>query len=476
MDLNLNEVLSIPQQYILASDADINLFMAGMGSGKTYLGGIISTLMVNSYPEIKGFIGANTYGQLNTSTMYRIRWVWENLFNYQEGVDYVIGVKPPDTFETGGHYFERYNDIISFKHGAVIFQGSLENSKSHEGKEFAWAILDETKDSREEDIKEVILMRLRERGMVNSANEQWNPLYILTSPAKVQWINDWFNLDKYENEIKQHIYSGTDFFHKEFDNKCIAISATHWNQKNLPENYIENKRFDLTDEQFNRMIYGDPFMKTGGEFYSSFRRAEHVSDTMIIKGHPFHISFDQNVVPYITATLWQAEEREGIIWVYGIDEFCLENPRNKTDKLCEAITDRYGDELSEGGLFYYGDASGRHRDTRGMENDYDLVERVFAKYIGNYSNRVLRANPSVNKRRNFINRILENKLPIRLVVNPKMKNTIADFEYLKETPEGTKYKQTVRDDKNGVSYEKYGHCSDSVDYLLCSMFKQFYKE
>ena len=354
----------------------------------------------------------------------------------------------------------------------MIYQGSLENAKSHEGKEFAWAILDETKDTREEDVKEIILMRLREQGLTVNGRP-WNPLYITSSPAKVPWINEWFSLDKYEGDIKASIYSETDFFRKRFDNKAVTISSTYHNQANLPANYIEGKKYDLTTEQFNRLIYGDPFMKTGGEFYSSFDRQLHVKPCQVKMDSAIHVTFDQNVMPYITGIISQISNEDGVYYVRYIDEFCLTNPNNKTGKLCEAIVQSYGHYMKAGGLYYYGDASGKHRDTRGMENDYDIIRRIFAPYISNTSDRVLYKNPGLNKRRMFINRILEAKLPIRIEIDPKCKHLIADFEYIKETPEGTKLKQVVRDNKQDASYEKYGHCSDAQDYLICSAFESY---
>lgn len=465
-------MLTKPQAYIASSGMSINLFLAGMGSGKTHLDGLISAYFIGNYPKVKGFIGANTYDQLNTSTLYRIKAVWDSVLGMKEGTHYVCGLKPPDKWSKEGHYFDSYSNIISFSNGAVIFQGSLENAKSHEGKEFGWAILDETKDTREEDVKEIILMRLREKGLeINS--KPWNPLYITTSPAKVPWINEWFKLEEFEGDIKATIYSETDYFRKQFDNKCVAISSTYHNAINLPPNYIEGKRFDLSNEQFNRMIYGDPFMKTGGEFYSSFDRTVHVKPCKEIEGAAVHLSFDQNVVPYITCNVYQINQEENIYYLRAIDEFCLPNPKNKTESLCREIANDYDQLMTSGGMYYYGDASGKHRDTRGMENDYDILERVLAKYISGNSNRVAKKNPGLNKRREFINRIFEEKLPIRIEVDPKCKNLIADLEYIKETPEGTKLKQTVRDDKQGTSYEKYGHCSDDLDYIVCSAFKNY---
>ena len=123
---------------------------------------------------------------------------------------YVSGKEPPQHWKDCKRNFDRFNNIISFCNGALIFTGSLDNAVMHSGKEMGWSILDETKDSREEDVKEIILSRLRQPGMYlvdgeiknkGDQSQQWNPLYISTSPAKVPWIAEWFELEKYIDEI-----------------------------------------------------------------------------------------------------------------------------------------------------------------------------------------------------------------------------------------------------------------------------------
>lgn len=463
--------LSEPQEYIVTSPKAINLFMAGMGSGKTYLAGIISAQLVINFPKVHGFVGANTYSQLNLSTLFRIRSVWESEFGMTEKTHFVIGVQPPSYFDTTGHHYKSYNDIISFSNGSVIYLGSLDNAKSHEGKEFGWAILDETKDSKEEDVKEIILARLRERGL-NIEGKPWNPLFILTSPAKVQWLNTWFKLNDKQVEIQQAIYDKEKYFVDMFDNKCVCISSTYHNLVNLPPAYIEEKRLDLTQEQFNRMYIGDPFMKTGGEFYSSFSRKEHVKPTKLTSGMPLHITFDFNVMPYITALIQQVHLIDNVYYMVTIDELCLGAPKNKSDKLCDEIKIRYGPEMAAGGLFIYGDATGRHRDTRGI-TDWEIIEREMNQYMDNNSMRVPFSNPALKRRGQFTNQVFEGKHNIRIVVDPKCVNLIADFEYTKETPEGTKHKEIVRDSKKGVSYEKIGHTGDAHDYSLCACFESY---
>jgi len=475
--------LSNPQRDIFDSCKNINLFMAGVGSGKSFLGGVISSALITHFPQSRGFIGANTYDQLTTSTLVQIRKSWKLFHGWQHDRDYVVGIKPPTHFNTKDHEFDDYHSIISFKNGGVIFKGSLDNYKTHEGKEFAWGILDETKDTKEEAVKEVILARLRQMGMYLSGNDitnvknkhPFNPLYILTSPAKVDWINDWFMLDQYTDEITDKIYSKTEYFKKEYPDKFATISSTYLNERNLPTNYIQRIIDNNTKEIASRLIYGNPFVKTGGEFYSSFDRMKHVKSTKFIEDQPIHISFDQNVVPYVTLKCYQVVKINEVWQERHFDEICLSNPKNTTEAVCYEFIRKYGSQIK--GLFYYGDATGRHRDTRGRENDYTIIEKLLRKYLNNFSDRVNYKNPSVLKRRDFANNCFEDKYNIRIMIDPKCKNTIADYTYLKQDINGKKLKEKVADKASKQSYEKYGHCSDADDYFRVKIFEKiFHKE
>jgi len=210
----------------------VNLFLAGQGSGKSFCAGLVSANYISHFQLMRGIICANTYGQLTRSTLFRIREVWKTCFGWVEYSgrktqgSYVIGRQPPKHFKTSAHNFDTYENIISFNNGAIIFIGSLDNYKALDGIEVCWAILDETKDTREEAVKQVITGRLRQQGMYVDAkgalcgeeqtdgvpNKPFNPLYIFTSPASVPWINEWFYLQDYEQEIMEKIFSETTYF------------------------------------------------------------------------------------------------------------------------------------------------------------------------------------------------------------------------------------------------------------------------
>lgn len=479
---------SRPQYDIISSTKQVNLFLAGQGSGKTQCAGVISARMIQRFPKCHGFIGANTYTQLSDSTMFRIRTVWKQVYNWTEyskenpGGNFVVNMQPPAHFNTEGHEYDSYRGKICFVGGTVIYTGSLENYKAHDGKEFAWALLDETKDTKEEAVKEVITGRLREPGIYLDmrpgikdddrhtidpvGNQPYNPLYIFTSPAKVEWINQWFELDEYAKEITEVIYSPDTYFIKDSGNKRVVISSTYHNAPNLPSNYIDNQKSNLHSKLQDMLIYGNPFSNTGGEFYKCFLRTKHVLDVRTLdqaifngeraynKDIPLHISFDFNVNPYITCTIWQIIGGKKII---EIDEICLANPINTTADVCKEFIRRY--QGHQAGLFIYGDPSGRQQDTRSEKgfNDFTLIMRALNQFKPNL--RIAAAAPPVVMRGNFINTILEKGFEgLEIFIHDKNVKSINDFIYLKEASDGTKLKEKTKDTNTGVSYEKYGHC------------------
>jgi hypothetical protein len=60
------------------------------------------------------------------------------------------------------------------------------------------------------------------------------------------------------------------------------------------------------------------------------------------------------------------------------------------------------------------------------------------------------------------------------MINESCKHLIADLMYLKQALDGTKDKSIVTDRETGEKYQKYGHLSDGMDYLLTELFKAYY--
>jgi hypothetical protein len=210
-------------------------------------------------------------------------------------------------------------------------------------------------------------------------------------------------------------------------------------------------------------------VKTGGEFYKAFEHEKHVSSCKYDPDQALHLSWDFNVIPYVTMTVWQIKGSTA----RQINEICGIAPRNNTRASARLFLEQYREH--ESGLFIYGDPAGKHRDTRSETgfNDFDLIRDELRKFSPVM--RVGSAAAPVVLRGAFINSILERSFEgLTLIFDPDCTETIADMMYLKESADGTKLKQKIKNE-SGVSFEKYGHMSDANDYFLTEAFKSEFR-
>lgn len=513
-------LLSEPQSDVLSARTPLILDMAGQGAGKTENIGISSGHMITEFPRLKGFIAANTYLQLSQSTLNKAFAGWERYYALTEydpktnpGGHYVIDKVPP-------HHFIRYEKLksyhntICFRNGAMVYVGSLTDYKAHDGKEFGWAHLDETKDTKKDALTMVILARLRQYGLwvdpdggvhfderlgLDEAKakgwKSWNPCYIHTSPAEggVDWIIDLFDLALDEDEIRKTLADPYQYFYKQDKERTVVIYQTYWNEENLPPGYIESRKSQLSDNEQLKFIDGYPFSKTGGEYFPAFSRKNHVTRIPIERGKAMHLTYDFNVMPYITqlagqveyVTKWWDERTKtkthfpeqgrtpiDVMQIRIVREYCMRSPLNTTEDAAAAFMRDF--ESSNLDVFIYGDASGRNRITGlGSLTQYKIIEGKLARYLPNNWDRVGRANVARLKRRDLMNRILEGKIPgVELYIDESCTETIRDMEYVKLGTEG-KFKEKEKDPNTGTMYEKIGHTSDALEYLVCELCKHY---
>jgi phage terminase large subunit len=272
---------------------------------------------------------------------------------------------------------------------------------------------------------------------------------------------------------------------KTTDGKVVFIKTTYrdnfWITGN-PDG-VHGFRDENALYNFEQMRKREPFLynvyglgewgqlNAGSPFYKQFKPEKNMKDIPYNPELPIHLSFDFNVNPGMHSTVWQIEGRS--CWQIG--EIVTKEPKNTTKGVCDEFCRIYHDH--KGGLFIYGDPSGRNRDTRTEKgfNDYKIIERELVKYRPLF--RIANAHPSVRMRGNFINTIFEsNYADIELWVNPKCQKTINDLMYGKEDADGSKLKEKATNPLTKVRYEKFHHCSDSMDYLLTEDFKRDYEK
>jgi len=49
------------------------------------------------------------------------------------------------------------------------------------------------------------------------------------------------------------------------------------------------------------------------------------------------------------------------------------------------------------------------------------------------------------------------------------------MQWLKEDIDG-KLKEKEKDPETGVTFERLGHCSDSLEYLICELLEDYYNK
>lgn len=255
----------------------------------------------------------------------------------------------------------------------------------------------------------------------------------------------------------------------------ISHSTYHNNKFLTQEDREELEALKEIDEnEYNIYALGKwGRLKTGSEYYPQFSEVKHTGHYPFVKAMPvFHLSYDFNVVPYMTLLAFQYLEDSDTIRIRLFKEYCLSSPLNTTTAVSESFVDDHEKWIQS--IFYYGDASGNGRIAgKGDEVNFDDARLALQKYLDNSSDRVSPSNKPVLARRKLVMKLLAGKLYFggRLVIleiDAECFNTIRDFKYMKLGPNG-KLKEKV--EKNGVKYEDFGHTTDAFEYFVCELFQ-----
>lgn len=150
-------------------------FFGGVGTGKSFSGSQFAINMMRTYPELTGFIGANTYDQMSQATL-REMFYWLDFYK----IPFVINEIPPPSWGAR-RQFATYKNILSCKIGnrvAHAFVRVLSDPDALRGVEFSWYWLDETRDTPQNS-HDIILSRMREsqikKGIITTTTngEDW---------------------------------------------------------------------------------------------------------------------------------------------------------------------------------------------------------------------------------------------------------------------------------------------------------------
>ena len=214
----------------------------------------------------------------------------------------------------------------------------------------------------------------------------------------------------------------------------------------------------LYDSKFALQEIQGEFVLFGGSVYYCFDRNKNAGDlafklAVYDPNRPIALAFDFNVDPMSVIVAQVYNRPDGLKEVRVIDEIFLRN--SNTVQSCQEFKARYANHSA--GVILYGDATGQARHTDSNVTNWKIIENELRDY--GITKKVPTSNPAERDRINAVNGMICNsKEDRRILINPKCKHLIRDFEQV-EFKEGS-----VKIDKDKDLL--LTHASDAFGYMI----------
>lgn len=428
------------------------LYGGQAGGGKSFLISLWLIYMSQTYPETRYYIARRVLKDLRDSillTFFDVAKMMEVRYRYHDKTK------------------------ISFENGSEIHLLECENVPSDPNfdrlgsKEYTAGAIEEGIDVARR-AADVLMSRTRyKHDLYNLERKQ-----LITCNPGDGWVKYDIVIPFKEGNLRENILF------------IPATLASNPNEK-FAKLYRENLE-DMPAFERDRLLHGDwdARPKTGGEFWKDFDKDHQVKKLSYDPTLAIHLTFDENVHPYMTCQVWQIfnylKHGKEIKQLRQIDEICLEDPRNRVKDVCREFDKRY--QSHESGLFIYGDATSQKEDTKKEKGENMFTDIMSHLKRFKPQKRVPEANPAVVTSRQFIDFIYERQNEgnlyqnIEIFIDEKCKKSIDDYCYTLEDADGTVKKERVKNPLTDVTYEKYGHCSDAKRYFITKALRAEYKK
>ena len=263
------------------------------------------------------------------------------------------------------------------------------------------------------------------------------------------------------------------------------------------EVFIRFSIFDNPDEQFRqiyesslnkikdnatreRLLYGNwDFIEANAmTLYKGFSGDKHLvtnlKESVYDPMKPLILGFDFNVFPHMSCEAVQIDwENKN---VYFLEEF-LGKPKeklNNTPKFAQYIKGKLLEQKHIGGIILTGDPAGLARSTQTEDgvNNFTIIQANLDQTILRPKQNILSKQPPQKNRIDWINELFDGLDGWNIYIDLRCRKLTEDLVYQLRNEDGTKNKQKVTDPVTKVRYEKFGHNSDCLDYILCTLLSK----
>ena len=250
-----------------------------------------------------------------------------------------------------------------------------------------------------------------------------------------------------------------------FDNPDIAFRQTY--------EAALNKISDQATKE--RLLYGnwDYVEANDMAIYNRFDGSRHLvpnlKEQVYDPSKPLITVWDFNVAPQMSVLTAQIDyDRKR---VYILEEILgkPETKENNTPALSRKLRGKLYRDKHVGGVDVTGDPSGLQRSTTNEEgiNNYTQILDTLGGGVLRPKLKLLKKQPPQVTRCDFVNQVFDGYNGWEIRIDLRCRRLTEDLISQLRNDDGTKAKKKVVDSKTGVKFEKYGHLSDCLDYLLC---------
>ncbi len=419
------------------------------GGGKSYLSSVWLISSCIRFPDVRAIVARKTLKSLKESTWNTICAVVKK-WGLQEDVHYRINNI------AGTMRFWNDSIIIMLDMADTPSDPNFERFGSMEA---TIAAVDEVSEISQKAI-EVLFSRLRWK---THETFKVSKMLLTTNPT-TNWVRSRFVQD--DNGDKIVTREGEYYIpFSVFDNPDIGFRQTY--------EAALNKISDQATKE--RLLYGNwDFIEANDmAIYNRFDGTKHLitglKESVYDPTKPLITVWDFNVAPQMSIILAQIDyDRKKL---YIIEEVLgkPQDKENNTPALARRLQQKLYRDRHIGGIDVTGDPSGLQRSTASEDgvNNYTVIIDTMGKGVLRPKLKLLRKHPPQVTRCEFANEVFEGYGGWTIEIDLRCRKLTEDLIYQLKNEDGTKAKHKVTDSKTGVKYEKYGHLSDCLDYLLC---------
>lgn len=404
-----NPTLNIPQARFIALPHKFKAFVAGFGSGKTWVGGAGLCKHHWEWPKVNSGYFAPTYPQIRDifyPTIDEVAFDW--------GLTAKVHESNKEVSLYAGRQFR-----------GVILCRSMDKPANIVGFKIGKALVDEIdimKQKQAETAWRKIIARMRYNvdGLPNSID-------ITTTPEGFKFVYQRFVKALRDKPNLRGMYG-------------MVQASTFDNAANLPEDYIPSLLASYPPQLISAYLRGQFVNLASGSVYPDFCREKNHTNATMQENEPLHVGMDFNVLN-MSAVIFVI--RDGL--PYAVDE--LVKVRD-TPAMAKLLEDRYPGRS----VTVYPDASGKAtKSVNASVSDLAILRQA------GFAVRVNDANPAVKDRVNAVNAmILNGEGKRRLMVNTDR------CPHLTENLEQQCYDDNGEPDKSSGD----DHLNDALGYFI----------